>query len=130
MIIEMGSNQFLVDNIEYGQNGISVTLVINEGPEVGNSFEFTLNENNFYKVGRKTENHLSIVNDQHLSNLHARFYIMEDNVHIEDITSTNGTWRRLSQESTTSQEFMIQDGDWFKIGSVSTFKIQINSTLK
>jgi pSer/pThr/pTyr-binding forkhead associated (FHA) protein len=65
-------------------------MIIIEGPEVGNSFQFTLNENNFYKVGRKTENHLSLQNDQHLSNLHARFYIMEESVHIEDITSTNG----------------------------------------
>ena len=41
-------------------------------------------------MGRKTENSLSVLDDQHLSNLHARFFIIDGKVHIEDMSSTNG----------------------------------------
>lgn len=58
---------------------------------MGQQYEIHLSESQpFFKVGRKAENNISIANDQHLSNLHARFYLMNDTVHIEDITSTNG----------------------------------------
>jgi pSer/pThr/pTyr-binding forkhead associated (FHA) protein len=62
-----------------------------EGPDQGQIIKFCLTENQpFFKVGRKTENNLSVPDDQHLSNLHARFFIIDGKVHIEDMSSTNG----------------------------------------
>ena len=66
-------------------------MFVLEGPDNGENIAFTLSEENpFFKVGRKQENDLSIPDDQHLSNLHARFFLLDGEVHIEDMSSTNG----------------------------------------
>ena len=49
-----------------------------EGPDQGQIINICLNEMQpFFKVGRKTENNLSVPDDQHLSNLHARFFLID-----------------------------------------------------
>lgn len=61
-------------------------------------------------------NSIYFTHDQHLSGLHAKIYILDGHFYIEDQSSTNGTWRRLSPESVESNWVVLEDGSIFKIG--------------
>lgn len=41
-------------------------------------------------MGRKGTADLSFPDDHHLSNLHSKFYLVDQKVYIEDYSSTNG----------------------------------------
>jgi pSer/pThr/pTyr-binding forkhead associated (FHA) protein len=88
MIVEMGSNQFLVDL----GNG-NLTLQIIEGPAANTVIEIPKQK---VTVGRKSNNLLNFPDDQHLSNVHSTISYMDGKYYIEDMETTNGTWERLS----------------------------------
>jgi pSer/pThr/pTyr-binding forkhead associated (FHA) protein len=49
----------------------------------------------FYNFGRRKTCNFSF-DDEHLSGIHARIFILHNQFVIEDLHSTNGTWLRLS----------------------------------
>lgn len=63
-----------------------------------------------------------------MSNNHARIYMVGNKWVIEDMSSTNGTWRRLSPEYTASPPFPLLSKSIFKVGSNSIFICEIKDT--
>lgn len=72
-------------------------------------------------IGRKTSNDICFENDLHLSNLHSVFSIEHGNFILEDMSSTNGSWYRLSEEQKKSDICKITHKDEIKIGLQCTF---------
>jgi pSer/pThr/pTyr-binding forkhead associated (FHA) protein len=90
MIIEMGSNQFLVESIGYCNQGGELVLKVLEGPDQGKEYRVPLKDKaSNYTVGRKCTNMLSF-DDQHLSNIHAKIFLLDNKYTFEDMGSTNG----------------------------------------
>ena len=88
MIIELGSNQFLIESIqsEAQENGI-LTLKIIEGMLVGKEFIIE----NLATIGRKgPHNTIAFIDDFHLSNSHAKIEYNDGCFLFEDFGSTNG----------------------------------------
>ena len=46
------------------------------------------------------------------------------------MSSTNGTWRRLSSEQTNSPLFALENKSIFKVGSSSTFVCEVKDVLQ
>jgi pSer/pThr/pTyr-binding forkhead associated (FHA) protein len=89
MILEMGSNQFLVTLISG-----NLTLNIIEGPAHDTIIEIPKQAK--VTIGRKPNNLLNFPDDQHLSNLHSTISYDMGKYFVEDMGTTNGTWERLS----------------------------------
>lgn len=53
-------------------------------------------KNSKITIGRKNTNQLNFQEDQHLSNLHATIFSIENKYYLEDMGTTNGSWQRLS----------------------------------
>ena len=88
MIIELGSNQFLVESIKYENelNGI-LTLKVIEGLVPGKQFVIQ----NIATIGRKGPyNTITFADDFHLSNSHAKIEYNDGCFMFEDFGSTNG----------------------------------------
>ena len=91
----MGSNQFQARFFE----GI-LTLEIIEGPSLGSLIEIPRNSK--VTIGRKQTNLLNFPDDQHLSNIHATIFSIDNRYYIEDMGPSNGSWKRLSLEGEKS----------------------------
>lgn len=78
-------------------------------------------------VGRKQSNILNFPDDQHLSNLHATMFSLENKYYIEDMGTTNGSWQRLSNEGEASQWFELSDKMVFKFGTNQTYTCKIKT---
>lgn len=128
MILEMGSNQFLVDQIiiKDDENGVLHLKTI-EGMHADREFIIE----NTATIGRKgqfTPTTITFVDDLHLSNTHTKISVIEGQFVLEDLGSTNGSWLRLSPEGTRSKPYELVDGTFFKIGASSTFKVKRSNT--
>lgn len=91
MIIEMGSNQFIIEEMFCNNNAGEMHITICEGPDVGQRLVVSLKDqlsNN--SIGRKNSTTFAFPNDQHLSNIHAKFFILDNKFYLEDLSSTNG----------------------------------------
>jgi len=75
MILEMGSNQFLVSLI-----GNNLTLSIIEGPAHDSIIEIPKQPK--VTIGRKPNNLLNFPDDQHLSNLHSSISYIDGKYYI------------------------------------------------
>lgn len=72
-------------------NGIHLGLLVLEGPNCEEQISFHLNnDKTSVTFGRKANADIAFPEDHHLSNLHAKFYLVDKNVTIEDHSSTNG----------------------------------------
>ena len=90
MIIEMGSNQFLVEKIVIrdAENG-ELHLKVIEGMHVDKEFVIQNNAT----IGRKGQfgpTTIALVDDLHLSNTHTKFTYADSKFIIEDLGTTNG----------------------------------------
>ncbi len=91
MIIEMGSNQFIIEKMTSANNAGDLCMVICEGPNVGQRLVVSLKDQLTHNsVGRKNTNTFPFPDDQHLSNIHAKFFILDNKFYLEDLSSTNG----------------------------------------
>lgn len=89
MIIEMGSNQFMIEKIVDTENIIEIIII--EGTEKNNKKILNFNITPVVTFGRKTNNTVSLTSDNHMSNTHSRIQKDERNIFIiEDLNSTNG----------------------------------------
>ncbi len=90
MIIEMGSNQFFVEKANCINNSGELILLVLEGPDQGQKLIVNLKDQlGWNSIGRKATNTFPF-DDQHLSNMHAKFFILDNKFYLEDLSSTNG----------------------------------------
>ncbi len=80
-------------------------------------------------VGRKQTNALNFPDDQHLSNIHATIFSIDNKYYLEDMGTTNGSWQRLSCEGEVSQYHELTDKLVFKFGSNQTYTCKIKTAL-
>jgi len=126
MILELGSNQFLVERIiiQDSDHGILYLKVI-EGLHAEREFVI---ENNA-TIGRKGQfspTTIALIDDLHLSNTHTKISFSDSKFIVEDLGSTNGSWLRMSAEGEKSRPFELLDGMIFKVGASSTFRAKIH----
>ena len=115
MTIEMGSNQFLIENISIlSDNEGTMEFKITEGEEEFIGLQYTIR--NKGQIGRKAGLAITFEDDVHLSNLHAAFSMENGKFVFEDMSSTNGSWLRLSNEGEKSDPYPLQHHDEIKIG--------------
>ncbi|CAD8188199.1 unnamed protein product [Paramecium pentaurelia] len=130
MLIELGSNQFCVQKLEQLENGgIEISLFVIEGPNLEDTIIFQLNKDKpSVALGRKSTVDISFPEDHHLSNQHAKFYLVDQTVTIEDHGSTNGSWMRLSGEGKMSNLFYLDPNEEIiiRIGTTNQYICQQN----
>ncbi|CAD8097383.1 unnamed protein product [Paramecium sonneborni] len=130
MLIELGSNLFQVIQLEQISNGIQFGLLVLEGPNSEEQITFHLDQDKTsVTLGRKTNTDIAFPEDHHLSNLHAKFYLVDKNVIIEDHSSTNGTWLRISPDGQPSSIYPITQNDEItiiRIGTVNQYLCQLD----
>ena len=91
MIVEMGSNQFIIEKMVCSSNAGELHMTICEGPNVGQRLVVSLKDQlTSNSIGRKNSNTFPFPDDQHLSNIHAKFFILDNKFYLEDLSSTNG----------------------------------------
>lgn len=91
MIMEMGSNQFIIEKVMVANNAGELYMAICEGPNVGQRLIVSLKDQlTSNSIGRKNSNTFPFPDDQHLSNMHAKFFILDNKFYLEDLSSTNG----------------------------------------
>ena len=97
MIIELGSKHFYIEKIENFKEEsenlkilikFSILDLINNKEEI--FFANFENLNTKYSIGRNSCNSINFPDDLHLSNIHASLFILDNNVFLEDLGSTNG----------------------------------------
>lgn len=116
MMFQMGLSEFKVNNVKYNPYGkvISLELVIYEGPARQN----TINVNSEgLTIGRDVANTYCIREDSQMSSFHGKISFEDGVFYLDDVRSTNRTWRRLSGESQRSEPYPLLVGDVIKIGS-------------
>jgi len=90
MIIEMGSNQFYVEQIIcHDEDNGELHLKIIEGMHIGREFVIP----NTATIGRKghlSPNIIALIDDFHLSNTHSKITYADGKFILEDLGSTNG----------------------------------------
>ena len=65
-------------------------MLVIEGPKVNTEYTLEFSNSNNVTIGRKDKNEISLNEDHHLSNIHAKIYFYENNFYLEDMGSTNG----------------------------------------
>ena len=98
MILEIGSYQFIVNEIYIAPKGVlekdpsakksHIILEIYDSPEDGEKKCFTIYESG--SIGRKLNNHIPFVDDLHMSNSHCNISLVNNQYLLEDLSSTNG----------------------------------------
>ncbi|CAK76878.1 unnamed protein product (macronuclear) [Paramecium tetraurelia] len=122
MVIELGSNQFEIQQLTSNNQTVEVVMLIIEGLNSSEKHIIALNPQKCVTtVGRKQTADLTFSEDHHLSNIHAKICLIEGRVYLEDMGSTNGSWLRLSKEGLFSQLYPLQNQTAFKIGTTSTY---------
>jgi len=84
-------------------------ITIRSGPTPGKTFPIEADEVNF---GRDLANDITI-SDPEISRRHARFFVRDDNIFLEDLGSTNGTFLNGERISTPQQ---LRAGDVITFG--------------
>ena len=129
LLIEIGSYQFMINKIHIVGGAVEeklkesfIELFIFEAPEDIENKTFLLYDND--SIGRKNTSTLSFPDDLHMSNLHIKVNLIQDQFFLEDIASTNGTWLRLSEECKESTAMPLVDQMIFKIGNSAMYEIE------
>ncbi|CAD8205181.1 unnamed protein product [Paramecium pentaurelia] len=130
MLIELGSNQFQVLSIDQKDNGgLEFSLQVIEGPNLEDTIVIQLNKDKpSVTLGRKSTVDISFPEDHHLSNQHAKFYLVDSSVQLEDHGSTNGSWLRLSGEGKMSNLYYLESVEEtvIRIGTTNQYICQQN----
>ena len=115
-MFQMGLSEFRVVNLRYNPYGVPlvITIVGYEGP--ARELEFFIDRRGG-KIGRDPENEVSVPDDSQLSARHGQIFFENGKFFIEDLESTNKTWKRISAEGESSDEVPVYVGDFIKIGS-------------
>ncbi|KAM3129019.1 hypothetical protein pb186bvf_018863 [Paramecium bursaria] len=131
MLIELGSNLFQIQNIEEIKDGeIKVHMLIVEGPNQDDILQPIIlsQAKTSLTLGRKSTVDIPFTEDHHLSNQHAKFYLIDNKVTLEDHSSTNGSWLRLSPEGQNSQLYYFDQLEQMviRIGTTNQYICQQN----
>ena len=84
-------------------------------------------KNSKITIGRKQTNTRIFVDDQHLSNVHASIFSIDNKYYLEDMATTNGSWLRLSPEGYRSPPYELKDKQVFKLGASQSYSCRIKS---
>ena len=124
-LFQMGTSEFKVTSIKYNPQGLPFLITLNgfEGPIRGK--EFIISRTGA-SIGRDSENTISVNEDSQISAKHGRVYFSGKNFVLEDLGSTNKSWKRLSEEGQKSEEFHMVLDDFIKIGS-TVMLVQMNN---
>ena len=68
-------------------------------------------------IGRSPRNSMLLIDDQTLSREHARLFVEDDALHLEDLGSTNGTWVN-GRELRAGAPVRVRQGDTIEFGAV------------
>ncbi|CAK84521.1 unnamed protein product (macronuclear) [Paramecium tetraurelia] len=124
---DVNQNWEKLEQLENG--GIEISLFVIEGPNLEDTIIFQLNKDKpSVALGRKSTVDISFPEDHHLSNQHAKFYLVEQTVTLEDHGSTNGSWMRLSGEGKMSNLFYLDPNEEIiiRIGTTNQYICQQN----
>ena len=115
-MFQMGLSEFRVTSVKYTPFGsaLNVELSIYEGPAKGKEIKIV---HSGATIGRDPSNTICIREDSQMSSFHAEIAYKNNKYILNDIGSTNRTWRRISAEGEQSDSFPIVVGDLIKIGS-------------
>jgi pSer/pThr/pTyr-binding forkhead associated (FHA) protein len=115
-LFQMGLSEFKVLNIRFNPYGAPVVLALlgYEGP--ARDLEFLIDRRGG-RVGRDCENEISVPEDSQMSARHGQILFENGKFYVEDLESTNKTWKRISAEGEASCEFPVYVNDFIKIGS-------------
>merc|ERR1712066_1153009 len=103
----------IADGSEQDINNTSRVLFdIYDGPEDFDQQEHILIDGG--TIGRKKTCTLCFCDDMHMSIIHCKIVLIHEMFYIEDMSSTNGTWLRLSKEGEKSKQVLIKDNTTFK----------------
>jgi hypothetical protein len=75
----------------------------------------------FFSFGRRKTNNFAF-DDEHLSGIHAKIFMLHNEFVIEDQHSTNGTWLRLSLPGEPSISYALEECSIFKVGTTITYQ--------
>lgn len=115
-LFQMGTSEFKVSNIKFNPYGVPLALNLLgfEGPIRGKEYVI---EREGASIGRDSENTISVSEDSQLSSKHGRIVFENLGFYLQDLGSTNKTWKRISEEGQKSEEFQLSLDDLIKIGS-------------
>ena len=115
-MFQMGLSEFKVSCIRYSPFGQAKSMILQvyEGPAKGKEIKIG---NDGANIGRDPNNKISIREDSQMSSFHAEIILRNGKFVLNDIGSTNRTWRRISAEGEPSDNIPIVIGDVIKIGS-------------
>lgn len=115
-MFQMGLSEFKVACIRYTPFGQAKSMILQvyEGPAKGKEIKLNSEGAN---IGRDPNNKISIREDSQMSSFHAEILLRNGKFVLNDIGSTNRTWRRISAEGEASECIPIVIGDVIKIGS-------------
>ncbi|EGR29471.1 hypothetical protein IMG5_155130 [Ichthyophthirius multifiliis] len=125
-IIEMGSFQYYIQSIQ--ENILQISILEKPGNLYNLQFCYEMIEQGqYFSIGRKISNKICFEEDSHLSNVHAKIFLIQGKFLLEDNCSTNGIWLRLSDEGKESEYFQLQNETQIRIGNDFQYSCQINS---
>ena len=75
-------------NSENPEEKTHLKLEVYDGPEEYQKTVYTIFESG--SIGRKLNNHICFADDLHMSNIHCKIILINDNYFLEDMSSTNG----------------------------------------
>ena len=146
LIFEIGSYQFKISKIFVKETNDYENRVLDSFVEFSCYLKLDAEENNsensenlenfFFKlqsggtIGRKVNNSVNFENDLHLSNIHCKINLLDDQFYFEDLKSTNGSWLRFSEEQKKSKKFLLKNQDIFKIGNNSIYEVSLKNNKK
>jgi pSer/pThr/pTyr-binding forkhead associated (FHA) protein len=121
MIIELGSYHFQVTSIRSDQDIAELILLIVEGNPLNKDIRLSCktSQPTSFKIGRKETNEV-FFEDTHMSNVHANISYSNGKFVFEDMSSTNGSWLKLTEDDPT----YLENNSVFKIGTLSIYKCQ------
>jgi pSer/pThr/pTyr-binding forkhead associated (FHA) protein len=115
-LFQMGTSEFKVTVVKFSPQGLPISLVLKgyEGPVRGKEI---IVDKNGASIGRDGENTIVVSDDSQMSAKHGKISFRKKNFVLEDLGSTNKTWKRLSEEGQKSEDFHMVLDDFIKIGS-------------
>jgi pSer/pThr/pTyr-binding forkhead associated (FHA) protein len=115
-MFQMGLSEFKVTSVLFNPFGQARSLILQvyEGPAKGKEFKIFADGVN---IGRDPSNKIAIREDSQMSSHHADIVLRNGKFWLNDVGSTNRTWRRISAEGEPSENVPVVVGDVIKIGS-------------
>jgi diguanylate cyclase (GGDEF)-like protein len=111
-----------IESLELDENGITPSLLMISGPQIGRSFPIAQSE---FMLGRSSQSDLPIEDDL-VSRYHCKLVIQPDRAELIDLGSTNGTL--LNGRKIDRAE--LKEGDQIQVGSTVILKFHFQEAIE